>query len=169
MIIFSGNAIKYDQDNINTDDIMNNKYLAKYDMNAEKLGKYCLFHFDPTFVKRVKEGDILVAGYNFGCGSSKPAGIALIGAGVRVILAKSFSRLFFRNALNLGMLPIESIELVEKISDGDKLTIDLNRKRIFNETKQQEYNIPEYPDFIWEIIESGGIIGWIQKGRGGFL
>lgn len=168
MMKLSGDVIKYDRDNINTDEIMNNEYLAKYDMDAEQLGKYCLIHYDPTFVERVKKGDILVAGYNFGCGSSKPAGLALMGAGVSVIVAKSFSRLFFRNALNLGVLPIESVKLAEETSDGDRLTIDLQEKRIRNETQKRDYAVPVYPYFIWEIIEHGGIIGWMQKSGGGF-
>lgn len=112
MMKLSGDVIKYDRDNINTDEIMNNEYLAKYDMDAEQLGKYCLIHYDPTFVERVK--------------------------------------------------------LAEETSDGDRLTIDLQEKRIRNETQKRDYAVPVYPYFIWEIIEHGGIIGWMQKSGGGF-
>lgn len=159
-----GKAMKYG-DNINTDLIMNNAHAAQAGPDWKAIGKYCLHNLDPTFVQRAKQGDVLVAGRNFGCGSSKPAAIALIGAGIACVIAKSFSRLFFRNCINLGLLPVESEELADAIQEGDLLEIDQENGFCANLTQGWRRPLPAYPPLIRELIESGGLARWV-KGRG---
>lgn len=163
-IIIEGKAMKYG-DNINTDLIMNNAHAVLTGPEWKAIGKYCLYNLDPTFVERVVQGDVLVAGRNFGCGSSKPAAISLIGAGIECVIAKSFSRLFFRNCINLGLLPVESAELADTIQEGDRLQIDLSGNFCINVTQEWHKPLPTYPHLIRELIESGGIANWI-KGKG---
>lgn len=163
MTQYEGRAIKYDDDNINTDAIMSNEFLARYGMDPLLLGKHCFANYDPAFCTRARAGDILVAGRNFGCGSSKPAGIALMGAGVRVVIARSFSRMFFRNAINLGMLPVESEDAVDGIRDGDLLRVDMGEMTVENKSTGKRYQTERYPQFIQEIMEAGGILDWARK------
>jgi 3-isopropylmalate/(R)-2-methylmalate dehydratase small subunit len=129
------------------------------------IGRYCLYNLDPTFVERVQQGDIVVGGKNFGCGSSKPAAIALIGAGIECVIAESFSRLFFRNCINLGLLPVQSETLAKKIQEGDRLEVDLEAGRCRDLTQGWQDALPPYPPLIRELIESGGLGKWI-KGKG---
>ena len=160
----TGKVIKYG-DNINTDTIMNNAHSVIAGPEWKEIGRYCLYNLDPTFYERVEQGDILVAGKNFGCGSSKPAAIALIGAGIEAVIAKSFSRLFFRNCINLGLLPIQSESLAERINEGDKLEIDLSEGICKNLSQGWQDKLPSYPPLIRELIEAGGLGKWI-KGKG---
>jgi 3-isopropylmalate/(R)-2-methylmalate dehydratase small subunit len=141
---------------------MNNAHAVLAGSDWKALGRYCLYNLDPTFVDRVIQGDILVAGNNFGCGSSKPAAIALIGAGIECVIAKSFSRLFFRNCINLGLLPVQSGTLVQKINDGDRLEIDLAGGNCRNLSQGWEETLPDYPPLIRELIDAGGLGKWIK-------
>jgi 3-isopropylmalate/(R)-2-methylmalate dehydratase small subunit len=160
----SGKAMKYG-DNINTDLIMNNAHAAMAGPDWRAIGRYCLYNLDPTFVERVEQGDILIAGSNFGCGSSKPATISLIGAGIEAVIAKSFSRLFFRNCINSGLLPIQSESLADRINDGERLEIDPVSGYCRNLTRNWQEALPPYPPLIQELIDAGGLAKWI-KGKG---
>ena len=160
----NGKALKYG-DNINTDLIINNAHSVIAGPEWKDIGRYCLYNLDPSFYERVEHGDVVIAGKNFGCGSSKPAAIALIGAGIEAVIAKSFSRLFFRNCINLGLLPIQSESLAELINEGDKLEIDLSSGICKNLSQEWQKTIPSYPPLIKELIESGGLGKWL-KGKG---
>ena len=159
-----GKVLKYG-DNINTDDIMNNAHTALVGSLPQDIGRYCLLNYDPTFVQRAKPGDVLVAGRNFGCGSSKPAALALLGAGIQCVVAVSFSRLFFRNAINLGLLPIESAECAAMLSEGDQVEIDGVHGLLRNLTSGETCPLPAYPPMIDDMIACGGIVGWIRAGH----
>jgi 3-isopropylmalate/(R)-2-methylmalate dehydratase small subunit len=148
-------------DNINTDDIISAKYLVSTD--AKELGKHCLERIKSDFSSTVHLGDIIVAGKNFGCGSSREhAPLAIKGCGVSAVIAKSFSAIFFRNAINIGLPFIESEE-ADKISQGDLVEIDLSGGIIKNVTKQQTYKTQPFPDFLQEIISQGGLINYVKK------
>ena len=162
-MIYKGAAWKYGRD-INTDDIIAAKYLVSWD--AVELGKNCLETLDPEFVKRVKTGDIMVAEENFGCGSSREhAPMAIKGAGVSVVIAKSFARIFYRNAINTGLPLLESAEAVDGISTGDTVSVDTDAGTITNETTKQTYQAKPYPEFMRELIKAGGLINYIKKQR----
>ena len=165
----AGKVIKYG-DNINTDLIINNAHSVIAGPEWKAIGRYCLYNLDPTFIERVEQGDILVAGKNFGCGSSKPAAIALIGAGIEAVIAKSFSRLFFRNCINLGLLPIQSEILADRVSESDRLVIDLSEGICENLSQGWQESLPVYPPLIMELVEAGGLGKWIKgKGRQRYL
>ena len=133
-------------DDINTDDIIAAKYLVTTD--PVELGKKCMQTIAPDFAARVKKGDIIVAGRNFGCGSSREhAPVAIKGLGISCVIAKSFARIFFRNAINIG-LPIVEMD-TGKIKEGDELEIDLASKGL--------------PEFMQEIINTGGLMAWIRS------
>jgi len=148
-------------DDINTDDIIAAKYLVSSD--AHELGKHCLENIQPDFVSKVKPGDIIVAGKNFGCGSSREhAPLALKGCGIAAVLAKSFAGIFFRNAINIGLPFLESVDL-EKISDGDSLEIDLSSGIIKNLTKNEVYRTQVFPEFLQAIVGCGGLMAYIKN------
>jgi 3-isopropylmalate/(R)-2-methylmalate dehydratase small subunit len=160
---YKGSAWKYGRD-INTDDIIAAKYLVSWD--AVELGKNCMETLDPEFIKKAKAGDILVAEENFGCGSSREhAPMAIKGAGVSVVIAKSFARIFYRNSLNTGLPLLESAEAVDGISDGDTVAVDTDTGAITNETTGKTYQAKPYPEFMQELIKAGGLISYI-KNRG---
>jgi len=145
---------------INTDDIIAAKYLVSTD--AEELGKHCLESIKPDFVNKVSPGDIIVAGKNFGCGSSREhAPLAIKGCGISAVIAKSFAAIFFRNAINIG-LPFLELEEVDKIQDGDVLEIDLSSGIIKNIRQNQTYKTQAFPEFLQEIVKQGGLMGWIK-------
>ncbi|MDD5166557.1 MAG: 3-isopropylmalate dehydratase small subunit [Candidatus Omnitrophica bacterium] len=147
-------------DDINTDDIISAKHLVYTD--AEQLGKYCLESIRPDFVNKVKPGDIIVAGKNFGCGSSREhAPLAIKGCGIKAVIAKSFAAIFFRNAINIGLPFLESGD-ADKINDGDTLEIDLSRGVIKNLTTNQVYQTEVFPEFLQEIVEQGGLINSVK-------
>jgi 3-isopropylmalate/(R)-2-methylmalate dehydratase small subunit len=159
-MMYKGNAFKYGRD-VNTDDIIAAKYLVSWD--AVELGKNCMETLDPEFIKKVKTGDILVAEENFGCGSSREhAPMAIKGSGVSVVIAKSFARIFFRNAINTGLPLMESEVAVNGISDGDTVSVDTETGAIINETTGQTYQAKPYPEFMQEIIKAGGLINYIK-------
>ena len=148
-------------DDINTDDIIAAKYLVSTD--AEELGKHCLESIKPDFVNKVSPGDIIVAGKNFGCGSSREhAPLAIKGCGVSAVVAKSFAAIFFRNAINIG-LPFLELGEVDKIQDGDVLEIDLSSGIIKNITQNQTYKTQAFPEFLQEIIKAAGLINYIKR------
>jgi len=152
----------YKRDHINTDEIIPARYLNTDDQ--KELAKHCLEDLDVKFVKKVKPGDVIVAGENFGCGSSREHAVwAIRGAGVQTVIAKSFARIFYRNAINCGFYLIESPEALEKINDGDKLEIDYKAGLIKNKTTGADIDFKPLPDFALEIIEAGGLLEHIKK------
>ena len=147
-------------DDINTDDIIAAKYLVYTD--AKELGKYCMESIRPDFVSKVSSGDIIVAGKNFGCGSSREhAPLALKGCGIAAVVAKSFAAIFFRNAINIG-LPFLELNEVDKIQEGDILEIDLTSGVIKNITRQETYKTQAFPQFLQDIVKKGGLINYIK-------
>jgi 3-isopropylmalate/(R)-2-methylmalate dehydratase small subunit len=162
-MIYQGTAHKYGRD-INTDDIIAAKYLVSWD--AAELGRNCMETIDPDFIKRVKPGDIIVADENFGCGSSREhAPMAIVGAGVSVVIAKSFARIFYRNSLNTGLPLLESEEAADGISDGDIVKVDTDNGLITNVTTGRTFQAKPYPEFMQDLIKAGGLINYIKSRR----
>jgi len=162
-MIIKGKVHKLDDD-INTDNIIAAKYLVSTD--AGELGKHCLESIKPDFASRVSSGDIIVAGKNFGCGSSREhAPLAIKGCGISAVIAKSFAAIFFRNAINIG-LPFLELKEIDKIKDGDLLEIDLSSGIIKNLSQNQTYKTQPFPEFLQEIVEKGGLMYWIRVKRG---
>ena len=119
---------------------------------------------DADFVKKIKVNDIMVAGFNFGCGSSREhAPIAIKASGISCVIAKSFARIFYRNAINIGLPILECVEASERIDDKDEVEINFDTGEIINKTKNETYQAQPFPDFIKEIIHSGGLLNYIQK------
>ncbi len=160
-----GKAFKYG-DNIDTDVIIPARYLMTFD--GEVLKKHCMEDIDKDFAKEVEKGDVIVGGKNFGCGSSREhAPIAIKAAGVSAVIAESFARIFYRNSFNIGLPIVESKEASQKIDKGDKIVIDFSKGFIKNLTKDEEYAIEAYPDFIQNIIKSDGLINYVTNKIGG--
>jgi len=159
--MINGKAWKFN-DNIDTDLIIPARYLNT--INPVELAKHCMEDADPEFVKKISNGDIIVAGENFGCGSSREhAPIAIKACGISAVIAKSFARIFYRNSINTGLPIIESIDAAEGISEGDKITVDLENGVIENLTKGKKYISAAFPDFIQGIIKAGGLINHIKE------
>ena len=159
-MIIKGRVHKFGDD-INTDDIIAAKYLVTTD--PLELGKKCMETICPDFAKRVSPGDIIVAGRNFGCGSSREhAPIAIKGIGISCVIAASFARIFYRNAINIG-LPIIEIEPVDEIKNGAELEIDLLKGEISDITQGKTYKSAGFPEFMQRIVEAGGLMQWIEK------
>lgn len=157
-----GNVIKYG-DNIDTDVIIPARYLNT--INKKELASHCMEDLDSTFTDRVKKGDIIVAGYNFGCGSSREhAPIAIKESGISLIIAKSFARIFYRNAINIGLAIIECPDAVDKTDEGDIAEVDFDGGQIYNVSKNERFSTFPFPDFIKKIIESGGLSEAIKNG-----
>ncbi len=153
---FSGTAHRYGRD-IDTDVIIPARYLNTSD--PAELAKHCMEDLDAGFVEKVNPGDILVAEENFGCGSSREhAPISIKAAGVSVIIAKSFARIFYRNAINTGLPIMESPEAVDGIADGNRIEVDADAGTITNLDTGATYDAQPFPPFVKEIIESGGLI-----------
>ncbi|GAQ94600.1 3-isopropylmalate/(R)-2-methylmalate dehydratase small subunit [Thermodesulfovibrio aggregans] len=149
-------------DNIDTDAIIPARYLNTSD--PKELAKHVMEDADKDFPSKVKEGDIIVAGKNFGCGSSREhAPIAIKAAGVQAVIAKSFARIFFRNAFNIGLPIFEVPELVDEASEGDEIEIDMDSGEIVNLTKGKNYKTKPIPDFMQELIKAGGLVEWTKK------
>lgn len=162
-MIIRGKVHKFGDD-INTDDIIAAKYLVSTD--AKELGKHCLESISPDFVNKVASGDIIVAGKNFGCGSSREhAPLAIKGRGISAVIAKSFAAIFFRNAINIG-LPFLELEEVKNIKDGDLLEIDLSSGIIKNLSDNKTYQTQAFPGFLEGIVKQGGLINWIKSRKG---
>jgi len=161
-MIIKGKVHKFGDD-INTDDIISAKYLVSTD--ARELGSKCMESIKPDFTKNVKEGDIIVAGKNFGCGSSREhAPLAIKGCGIRAVLAPSFAAIFFRNAINIGLPFLESTE-TQKIAEGDELEIDLSTGVIKNLTRKEQYKTAGFPAFLQELVADGGLMNYVKKHR----
>lgn len=158
----SGFVHKYG-DNVDTDVIIPARYLNSPD--AKELAQHCMEDIDPDFVKNVKQGDIIVANENFGCGSSREhAPIAIKASGVSLVIAKSFARIFYRNSINIGLAIVECPEAVDSISEGDRVEADMDNGIIRNLTTGKEYKTAPFPEFIQKIIENNGLIESISKG-----
>jgi 3-isopropylmalate/(R)-2-methylmalate dehydratase small subunit len=153
----------YKRDHINTDEIIPARYLNTD--NEAELASHCLEDLDKEFFNKVKEGDVIVAGDDFGCGSSREHAVwAIRGAKVQTVIAKSFARIFYRNAINNGIYIIESVDAVEKINDGDEVEIDYKNGLIKNKTAGTDISFKPLPDFALEIIKDGGLLEHITKG-----
>ncbi len=159
---FKGTAFRYGRD-IDTDVIIPARYLNTSD--AQELAAHCMEDLDDTFVERVQPGDVIVAEENFGCGSSREhAPIAIKAAGIDVVIAKSFARIFYRNAINTGLAIMECSEAVDAIKEGDTVCVDTNAGTITDVTTGQEFKAQPFPPFIAEIIEAGGLVNrWKEK------
>ncbi len=152
----------YKRDHINTDEIIPARYLNTDDV--AELAKHCLEDLDKDFVKKVKPGDIIAAGEDFGCGSSREHAVwAIRGAGVQTVIAKSFARIFYRNAINNGYYIIESSEAPDKIKNGDELEVDYEAGLIKNKTSGISIKFNPLPDFALKIINAGGLLEHIIK------
>ena len=156
-----GFAHKY-KDNVDTDVIIPARYLNTSD--PKELASHCMEDIDTTFIARVRPGDIMVAGFNFGCGSSREhAPIAIKEAGISCVIAKSFARIFYRNAINIGLPILECPEAAAAIEQKDEISIDFDKGIITNLTKKESYKATPFPDFIKEIIAAGGLIKSVQS------
>jgi 3-isopropylmalate/(R)-2-methylmalate dehydratase small subunit len=158
-----GKAWTFGRD-IDTDLIIPARYLNM--KTAEELGAYCMYDADPEFSKKVTPGDIVVAKENFGCGSSREhAPIALKGAGVSVVIAKSFARIFYRNAFNTGLPILVAPDAVDNIKEGDDLEVDLSTGEIRDLTAGKTYKAEPLPPFMRELVEAGGLLPYLKKRR----
>ena len=155
-----GKVFKYG-DNIDTDVIIPARYLNTQD--HKELASHCMEDIDTTFIKRVQPGDIMVGGWNFGCGSSREhAPIAIRAAGVSCVIAKTFARIFYRNAINIGLAILECEAASDAIADGDEVSIDFDTGIITNITKGETYQAEPFPPFIRDMIDKGGLMASIK-------
>jgi len=158
-----GKVHKYG-DNIDTDVIIPARYLNT--SSHEELASHCMEDIDKDFISKVSMGDIIVAGTNFGCGSSREhAPIAIKSAGISVVIAKTFARIFYRNAINIGLAILECEKACESIENGDDIEVDFDTGIITNHTKNEEYKAQAFPEFIQDIIKSGGLLSSIKDGK----
>jgi 3-isopropylmalate/(R)-2-methylmalate dehydratase small subunit len=164
MAMLRGRAHVYG-DNVDTDVIIPARYLTTSD--AAELAAHCMEDIDPQFLKNVRSGDIMVAGENFGCGSSREhAPIAIKASGVSCVIAKNFARIFFRNAINVGLPALVCPEAAAEIKAGDELAVDLAAGRIENLTQGRTYQAEPFPEFLQQIIAAGGLVAYTQKRLG---
>ncbi len=162
-MIFNGKAIKYG-DNVDTDVIIPARYLNTID--KKELASHCMEDLDLTFGERVKTNQIMVAGWNFGCGSSREhAPIAIKESGISLVIARSFARIFYRNSINIGLAILECDEAVDGISEGDKVEADLDNGVIYNRTTGKSFKTQPFPAFVQKIIQNGGLVASIQAGE----
>ena len=156
-----GTVHKYG-DNVDTDVIIPARYLNSSD--AKELAAKCMVDIDPDFVNRVKPGDIIVANKNFGCGSSREhAPLAIKTAGISCVIAETFARIFYRNAINIGLPIIECPEASRAIEAGDEIEVDFDSGTIFNRTRNESYKGQAFPPFMQKIISAGGLINYINS------
>ena len=156
----TGQVIRYG-DNVDTDVIIPARYLNTTD--HQELAAHCMEDLDPSFVSRVKPGDIIVAGENFGCGSSREhAPVAIKASGIACVVAKSFARIFYRNAINIGL---SIVECDADADDGDRLTVDFEQGRIENLTKGTGQAFSAFPSFLQTLLESGGLLNAVREGK----
>lgn len=159
----NGTAHKYG-DNVDTDVIIPARYLNTSD--EKELASHCMCDIDAGFTAKIKQGDIVVAGYNFGCGSSREhAPIAIKASGISCVIAKTFARIFYRNSINIGLAILECDEASERIRDKDEVEIDFDSGIIYNKTRNEQYQAQPFPDFIKKIIENNGLMNSIAKGE----
>ena len=158
-----GHVFKYG-DNVDTDVIIPARYLNSFD--AQELATHAMVDIDPTFTQRVQPGDIIVARKNFGCGSSREhAPLCLKTAGVSCIIAETFARIFYRNSINIGLPIIECPEASREIEEGDEVEIDFDSGKIYDRTKGTEYQGQAFPPFMQKIIDSKGLVNYINSKR----
>ena len=156
-----GHVFKYG-DNVDTDVIIPARYLNT--ANAQELAKHCMEDIDTEYVKKVQPGDIMVAGWNFGCGSSREhAPLVIKTCGTGCIIAKSFARIFYRNAINIGMPILECEAAAEEIQAGDEVSIDFDTGIITNHASHKTYQAEPFPEFIQNIIRKGGLLASLQE------
>lgn len=159
-MVLHGNAVKYG-DNIDTDVIIPARYLNTSD--PAELAKHCMEDIDKAFASKVKPGDVMVGGANFGCGSSREhAPIAIRAAGMSCVIAKSFARIFFRNAINIGLPILECAAAADGIAAGDEVQVDLDTGVITNRTKNETYQAAPFPEFMQNIIRCGGLVNYTK-------
>ena len=155
-----GTVFKY-ADNIDTDVIIPARYLNTQD--AKELAKHCMEDIDTSFVNRVNAGDIMVAGWNFGCGSSREhAPLVIKTSGIDCVIAKSFARIFYRNAINIGLPILECEEAADAIAEGDKVSVNFDTGEIVDETTGKTFKAQPYPEFLQKIIKAGGLMNSIK-------
>lgn len=160
-MILKGKVWKFG-DNIDTDAIIPARYLNTSDPG--ELAKHVMEDADRDFPSKASSGDLIIAGANFGCGSSREhAPIAIKAAGLQAVIAKSFARIFYRNSFNIGLPIFESEEAAEKISEGDEIEVDADQGTIKNITKGEEYTAKPIPPFMQELISAGGLIEWTKR------
>ena len=149
-------------DNVDTDVIIPARYLNTSD--PKELAAHCMEDIDTEFVKKVRPGDIMVAGFNFGCGSSREhAPLVIKTCGVSCVIAKTFARIFYRNAINIGLPILECPAAAEAIQDGDEVSVDFDTGLITNRTRNESYQAEAFPPFIQEIISAGGLMNSIKQ------
>jgi 3-isopropylmalate dehydratase small subunit len=162
----AGKAWKFGDD-VDTDAIIPGRFLANWNKAPEKLKAHCFADLDPTFASQVQAGDMVVGGRNFGCGSSREAApIAIRMTGVKVVIAQSFARIFYRNSINVGLLALESPTASAQIGAGDLLEIDTAAGTIRNLTRQQTYNFKPIPSFLQQILDLGGLAPYVKRRLG---
>lgn len=156
-----GTVFKYG-DNVDTDVIIPARYLNSSD--PAELAAHCMEDIDPEFIPKVKPGDIIVAEKNFGCGSSREhAPIAIKASGISCVIAQTFARIFYRNAINIGLPIIECPEAAASICEGDEVEVDFDSGKIFNRTRNMEFQGQPFPEFMQRIIAEGGLIPYINS------
>ena len=157
-----GKSHVYGRAHINTDEIIPARYLTT-DKEGE-LAKHAMEDLDKDFINKVKKGDFIIAGDDFGCGSSREHAIwALRGAGIKAVIANTFARIFYRNAINNGFLVIECKDISKKVKNGDELEINIGEGIIKNLTKKEEYKFTPLPKFVLDIMKAGGLLDYISK------
>jgi 3-isopropylmalate/(R)-2-methylmalate dehydratase small subunit len=160
-MIIKGKTHKFGE-NINTDEIIPARYLNTSD--PAELAKHCMEDADKDFMKKVVPGDIIVAGKNFGCGSSREhAPIAIKAAHISLVIAPTFARIFFRNAINIGLPILECEEAAQSIRNGDEIEVNLDTGAIHNISSGTLFTAQKYPEFMKELIATGGLMEWVQK------
>lgn len=158
-----GHVFKY-ADNVDTDVIIPARYLNT--PNAAELALHCMEDIDKDFVKKVQPGDVMVAGWNFGCGSSREhAPLVIKTCGTGCVIAKSFARIFYRNAINIGLPILECPEAAEEINAGDEVTVDFDTGIITDNTTEKTYKAQAFPPFIQNIIEKGGLLASLKDSK----
>ena len=156
-----GHVFKYG-DNVDTDVIIPARYLNA--TQGEELAKHCMEDIDKEFIHKVKKGDLIVANKNFGCGSSREhAPLAIKCAGVSCVIAETFARIFYRNAINIGLPIVECAEAARSIEDGDEVEVDFDSGLITNKTKGETYQGQSFPEFMQKIITAGGLVNYINS------
>ena len=158
-----GRVFKF-ADNVDTDVIIPARYLNSSD--PKELAAHCMEDIDPLFTEKVTKGDLIAAGRNFGCGSSREhAPIAIKAAGVSCVIAETFARIFYRNAINIGLPIIECPEAAKRIEEGDEVEVDFDSGMIYNRTRNEKYQGQSFPEFMQRIIASGGLINYINSDK----
>ncbi len=150
------------KDNVDTDVIIPARYLNSFD--AKELASHAMVDIDPTFASTVEKGDIIVAGQNFGCGSSREhAPLCLKTAGVKCVISKSFARIFYRNSINIGFPIMECEEAADKIEKGDEVEVDFSTGVITNKTKNETYQSQPFPEFLQKMIDADGLVNYVNS------